>query len=178
MGRILLLLAGAAILALPAAAAAGSQTRAATPGFLVVHNGSTDAGVLGKPVATVAVQGFVLGHIKQEGAVQIYHLSGAGFAAQVAGADLSRRAVTYRSRGVSVPGTEYSGSDFRFRAVGGVWRIVVYGAGVSLYVGGVARRVSLHGSVAYPRADGRYSIDGGRYRSLPTGVVTLRLGHR
>src|SRR5262249_2939024 len=116
MGRILLLLVGAAVLALPAAAAAGPQTLS-TPGFLVVRNPSTDGGVTGKPVATVVVSGFVLGHIGQEGAVRLYHLSGAGLAAQAAGVDVSRRAVTFGP--AHVPGTEYSGSDFRFRAVGG-----------------------------------------------------------
>lgn len=179
MARILLLLAGVAILALPAAAAAGPQARDSAPGFLVVRNASTDGGVTGKPVATVVVQGFVLGHVAQEGAVQLFRLaSGPGsLAAQAAGVDVSRRAVTYHSRGGSVPGTEYSGSDFRFRAVGGVWRAVVYGAGVSLYAGGVGR-VSLHGSVAYPRADGRYSLNGGRFVSLPAGVFTGRLGKK
>ena len=57
-----------------------------------------------------------------------------------------------------MPGTEFSGSDFRFRAVGGVWRVVVYGAGVSLYAGGEGRAL-LHGSVAYPRDDGVYSFE-------------------
>src|SRR5205823_955814 len=74
MRRILLLLAGAAIFALPAAAAARSHSHHPAPGFLVVHNASTDGGVAGRPVATVVVQGFVLGRIAQEGAVQIYHL--------------------------------------------------------------------------------------------------------
>ena len=177
MGRILLLVVGLVIVAMPAAAAARSQAHVPTPGFVVVRNAATDGGITGKPVATVVVRGFVLGHIAQEGAVQLYHLaSGAGsLAAQAAGVDVSRRAVTYHSRGVTVPGTEYSGSDFRFRAVGGVWRVVVYGAGLSLYAGGVGR-VSLHGSVAYPATDGHYSFNGGRFVSLPTGVVKGRLG--
>lgn len=170
MGRILLLLAGAAVLALPAAADA---RRPSTPprGFLVVHNASTDGGVAGGAVATVVVKGFVIGRVAQEGAVDIYHLtSGPGSpAAQATGATVSRRAVFFRT----VRGTEFSGSDFRFRAVGGVWRVVVYGAGVSLYAGG-ALRVTLHGSVAYPSADGEYSIDGGRFVSLPSGLVTRR----
>jgi hypothetical protein len=174
MRRILLLLAGAAILALPAAAAARAQSHQVAPGFLVVHDAATDGGVTGSPVATVVVRGFVLGRIAQEGAVQLYHLasSAGSLAAQAAGVDVSRRAVTFRHR---VPGTEYSGSDFRFRAVGGVWRVVVYGAGVSLYAGGVGS-VRLHGSVEYPGTDGEYSFDGGQFASLPSGVVARRLG--
>ncbi len=74
-----------------------------------------------------------------------------------------------------MPGTEFSGSDFRFRAVGGVWRVVVYGAGVSLYAGGEGR-ASLHGSRFSPAADGGYSFDGARFSSLPAGVVTQKFG--
>src|SRR5262245_61062633 len=61
MRRILLLLAGAAMFALPAAAATRPQAHHPAPGFLVVHSASTDGGVAGRPVATVVVQGFVLG---------------------------------------------------------------------------------------------------------------------
>lgn len=173
MRRILLLLAGVAILALPASAAARGQGHHGTPGFLVVRNASADGGVTGSPVATVVVRGFVIGRVAQEGAVQVYHLAtGAGsFAAQAAGVDVSRHPVTWHG----VPGTEFDGSGFRFRAVGGVWRIVVSGAGVALYAGGEGL-AHLHGSVAFPRGDGTYSIDGGRFVSLPSGVVTRRLG--
>jgi hypothetical protein len=177
MRRILLLLTGAAILALPAAATARAQSHHAAPGFLVVRNALTDGGVKGKPVAIVAVRGFVIGHVKQEGTVQIYHLasSAGSTAAQVVGVDVSRRARTWHG----VPGAEFSGSDFRFRAVGGVWRVVVYGAGVSLYAanrGPTPGRVSLHGSVFSPGADGAYSFNGERFASMPAGVVTRSLG--
>ena len=175
MRRSLLLLAGAAVIALPAAAAARPQSHRPAPGFLVVRNASTDLGVVGSPVATIVVRGFVIGHIAQEGAVQLYHLaSGVGsLAAQATGVAVSRSAVTWHG----VPGTKFSGSDFRFRAVGGVWRVVIYGAGVSTYAGGEGR-VSLHGSVSYPGTDGEYSIDGGRFVSLPSGVLTRRLGKK
>ncbi|HEY2355267.1 MAG TPA: hypothetical protein VGH79_10265 [Gaiellaceae bacterium] len=169
MRRILLLLVAVAILALPAAAAARPKTPLAV-GFLVVHNASTDGGITGRPVATVAVQGFVIGHIGEQGRVEIYHYSGSTSGAQVSGNDLSREPVFYHGQS----GTKYTGSDFRFRAVGGVWRVVVYGAGVSLYAGGVFRKVSLHGSV-YGGKDGHYAFDGGRFRSMPEGVVTRRM---
>ena len=174
MGRILLLLAGAAVLALTAATDARPQS-SPPRGFVVVRNGSTDGGVAGSAVATVVVKGFVIGRIAQEGAVDIYHLtSGAGSpAAQATGVTVSRRAVFFRT----LRGTEFSGSDFRFRAVGGVWRVVAYGAGVSLYAGG-ALRVTVHGSVAYPADDGEYSIDGGQFVSLPSGQITRRFEAR
>ncbi len=170
MGRILLLLAGAAILALPASAAARPASHRGAPGFLVVRNAEADGGVTGSPVATVAVRGFVIGRVAQEGVVQIFH-PGAPLSAQVAGGDVRRRIISYHG----VPGTEFIGSNFRFRAVGGVWRVVISGAGVSLYAGGQGL-AHLHGSVAFPRGDGQYSVDGGRFTSLPSGVVTRRLG--
>jgi len=175
MRRSLLLLAGAAVMALPAAAAARPQSHRPAPGFIVVRDASTDGGVRGSAVATVVVRGFVLGRIAEEGAVQLYHLasSAGSLTAQAAGVDVSRRAVTWHG----VPGTEFSGSDFRFRAVAGVWRVVVYGAGVSVYAGGEGR-VSLHGSVFSPGTDGQFSFDGGRFVSLPSGVITRRLGEK
>jgi hypothetical protein len=169
MRRILLFLAGAAVLALPAAAAARSQAHRA-PGFLVVRNATADGGDTGTPVATVVVQGFVIGEVAQQGSVEIYSTSGPR-TALATGVDVSRRRVTWHNN----DGTEFSGSGFRFRAVGGVWRVVVRGSGVSLYAGGEGK-VLLHGSVLYPGNDGEYSIDGGRFASLPSGVVKHTLG--
>lgn len=174
MRRILLSLTAAAVLILPAAATARVQAHHPA-GFLVVRNASTDGGVTGSPVVTVVVRGFVIGRIQQEGVVQLYHLaSGAGsLAAQASGADVSRRSVVWRG----VPGTAFGGSDFRFRAVGGVWRVVIYGAGVSVYAGGHGK-VTLHGSIAYPTADGEYALNGRHFASLPTGEVTRRIEAR
>ena len=175
MRRILLVLVGAAVLALPAAATARAQRHAqhhSGIGFLVVKNASADGGVAGSPVATVVVHGFVLGRIAQEGAVELFHIAPSGGALpQAAGVDVSRHQVFYRG----APGTKFTGSGFRFRGVGGFWRVVVYGAGVSLYAGGEGK-VSLRGSVTYPGNDGVYSVDGGRFVSLPSGLITRTLG--
>jgi hypothetical protein len=179
MRRILLLLAGAAILGLPAAAAARAQSDHAAH-RLVVRNASTDGDVVtGNPVATVVVNnGFVIGHVAQEGAVKLYHFaSGTGtgsVAAQVTGVDLLRQGVTWHGQ----RGTKYTGNDFRFRAVGGVWRVVVYGAGVSLYAGGTYVKAHLHGSKFSPHTDGVYAFDGERFASLPPGVLTRILGKK
>jgi len=171
MRGILLLCASAAVLALPAAAAARAHASSSPPGFLVVRDGKTDRGISGRPVATVVVKGFVIGRIAVEGAVEVYRLSGV-VAPQAAGPDITRSTVTYHG----VPGIRFSGSGFRFRAVSGVWRVVVYGAGVSLYAGGEGRKVTLHGSTAYPTKDGTYSLDGGRFVSLPAGSFRGRFG--
>lgn len=171
MRRILLICATAAVLALPAAAAHARGNRVAT-GFLVVRNAAADGGVTGSPVVTVVVQGFVLGRVRQEGSVQIYHLGpGSPGGAQAAGADVSHRGVTWRG----VPGTEFSGSGFRFRAVGGIYRVVIQGAGVYVYAGGHGS-VILHGSVAYPKSDGEYALDGRPFLSLPSVAVKRPIG--
>jgi len=172
MRRILLICATAAVLLLPAASAHARGNRAPT-GFLVVRNAATDRGVAGSPVVTVVVDGFVLGRISQEGTVEVYHLAATGGSgtAQATGVDLSRRAVVWRG----VPGTELSGSGFRFRAVGGVYRIVIHGSGVYVYAGGHGH-VTLHGSVAYPNSDGEYALDGHMFRSLPSTTVTRPIG--
>ncbi|HZS31519.1 MAG TPA: hypothetical protein VFA37_09700 [Gaiellaceae bacterium] len=169
MRRILLSIACVALLAVPAAA--GARGHAAVPGFLVVRDAATDGGVTGSPVVTVVVDGFVLGSVSQEGRVEIYHLSAAHGTGQATGVDVSRAGVTWHG----VPGTAYSGSAFRFRAVGGVWRVVIRGSGISVYAGGHGR-VTLHGSVAYPNGDGRYSLDGRGFASLPSGELTRSIG--
>jgi hypothetical protein len=173
MRRILLMLGCLAVLALPAAAAARAHTSAKS-GFLVVRNGATDGGLRGPAVVTVALDGFVLGRVSQEGAVQIFHLAShanAGGTPQAAGIDVSRRAVSWHG----VSGTEFSGSGFRFRAVGGVYRVVIHGSGVFVYAAGHGR-VTLHGSTSYPTRDGTYSLDGQAPRSLPSGELTRGIG--
>lgn len=175
MRRILLSLASAAVLTLPAAAAgAGASTSARSgPGFLVVRKGTGDGGITGHPVVTVVVQGFVLGRVSQEGRVDVYHLASAAGqgAPQVAGAEVSRSSVRWRG----VTGSEYVGSDFRFRAIGGAYRVVVRGSGIYLFVGGRGN-VTVRGSAVYPTSDGLYSLNGAPFRSLPSRSVHQALG--
>ena len=171
MRRILLIGASLAVLLLPADSL-GSRGHPAT-GYLVVRGATGDGGVAGSPVATVVVQGFVLGRISQEGRVDVYHLAtpvGPG-APQAAGADVTRRSVHWRR----FSGTQYSGSGFRFSAVGGAYRVVVRGSGVYLFVGGHGT-VTLRGSTAYPGGDGTYALDGKAFRSLPSRPVTQAIG--
>ena len=172
MRRILVSCAVLAVLTLPAAAAARAPG-AATPGFLVVTKAVGDGGVNGRPVVTLIVQGFVLGRISQEARVDVYQLptaAGQG-APQVAGADVSKRSVRWRK----FTGTEYTGSGFRFRAMGGFYRIVVRGAGVYLFAGGKGN-VELQGSSVYRKADGTFSLNGRAFRSLPANRVKYRIG--
>jgi hypothetical protein len=168
MRRILLSCTCVAVLLLPAAASAGASAQG-KPGFLVVRKAVGDGGVNGPPVARLVVQGFVLGRISQESRVDIYRLGVQG-APQATGADVSRRGVRWHG----FTGTEYSGSGFRFRAIGGFYRIVVRGVGVYLFAGG-SGNVTLQGSSVYPRSDGTFSLNGRPFRSLPAKPVQSRI---
>lgn len=170
MRRILLICAGVAVLALPAAAAeAGGRTRT---GWLVVRDAANDGGVVGSPLATIVVRGFVLGRIADQGSVEVYQLGSATSSlAQATGTDVSRHGVNWHA----VSGSEWTGSGFRFRAVGGVFRVVVRGSGVYLFAGGRGS-VTLQGSSATPAHDGSFSLSGSRYRSLPSRPVRHPIG--
>src|SRR4029077_17179570 len=96
--------------------------------------------------------------------------SGSG-APQVAGPDVSQSSVRWRS----FTGKAYSGSGFRFRAIGGFYRVVVRGAGVYLFAGGHGA-VWLRGSSHYPNADGFYSLGGRPFRSLPAPELERSAG--
>jgi hypothetical protein len=173
MRRILLSCAVLALLTLPAAATARGSA-AAKPGFLVVTKAVGDGGVNGRPVVTLVVQGFVLGRVSLEAQVKIVQLPSVGCqqcAPQVVGADVSSTAIKYRNR---FSGKAYRGSNFRFRAQGGYYRVVVRGSGVYLFSGGHGH-VTVQGS-RYRRVDGRYSVEGGPFRSLPKRPVTRTIG--
>ena len=172
MRRILLSLAGVALLALPAATSAGAAGGGKS-GFLVVRKAQGDGRLYGSPVVTVVVQGFVLGRASQEARIDVYHLPSAagGGAPQAAGPDVRTKVVRWRR----FTGTEYNGSSFRFRAIGGAYRVVIRGSGVYLFAGGHGT-VVLHGSSVYPGSDGAYSIGGRPYRSLPAAPLELPIG--
>jgi hypothetical protein len=170
MRPILLSCALFAALALPVAAATGAraQTR---PGYLVVRQAAGNGGVNGHASVTLVVHGFVLGSVSKqdEAKIDVYQLPGES--APQTTPNVSKTTITWNGH----PGHEFSGSGFRFRATGGYYRVVVHGSGVYLFAGGTGN-VILHGSSFQPREDGTYSIDGGRFRSLPTRPVAHQLG--
>jgi hypothetical protein len=57
------------------------------------------------------------------------------------------------------------GSDFRFRAAGGLYKIWIYGSGVDVFAVGTGK-VTLQG-MPDSSTDGRYAFNGGDWRSLP-----------
>ena len=157
-----------------AAVAAAHASASAKPGYLVVQKGRNDGGVKGNPAVTVVVRpGFILGRVSKEAAVEIYHLasaSGQG-APQVEGTDVFTAPV--RWHGLS--GKRYSGSSFRFRAPGGFYRVVIRGSGVYVFAGGRGT-AWLQGTSTSRHSDGTYSVNGGRFRSLPTNLVKRKIG--
>jgi len=169
MRRILLSCAILGVALLPAAASASVPGHAKV-GFLVVRRAAGDGGVHGKPVVTVVVHGFVLGRVSQEGIVDVYHLPSSNAPVAVGG-DHSHTAVRWKR----LSGTEFFGSGFRFSAIGGYYRVVVRGAGIYLFAGGHGR-VWLHGSSVNPRADGNFSLDGRKPRSLPQRTLKRGIG--
>ena len=173
MRRILVSCAVLAVLALPAAATARARG-AARPGYLVVSKAVGDGGVHGAPIVILIVKGFVLGRVSQEARVRIVQLPSPGGqgAPQVVGTDVSSSTIRYRGR---FTGKEYRGSKFRFRAIGGQYRVVVRGSGVYLFAGGHGH-VMVQGSRVFPHSDGSYSVDAGRFRSLPKEPVTRKIG--
>jgi hypothetical protein len=162
---ICVLLAG---LSLPAVAVARAQTHA-KPGYAVVRNAAGDGGVNGHPIVTAVVHGFVLGSVSSQGRVDIYQF--AGEATPQTTANVRKTSIKWNGR----PGNEYNGTGFRFRATGGYYRVVVRGSGVYLYVGGQGT-IAVHGSSFNKKSDGKYSINGSVFRSLPAKRTTYRLG--
>ena len=175
MRRILLIPALLAVLAIPAATAAGAAAPAKR-GYLVVSGAAGDGGVSGRPVATVIITGFVLGRVAQEGKVDIIQLPSVnGQGAPQATPGVSTRTIRHWHGHKHITGKEFSGSNFRFRALGGQYRVVVRGSGIYLFAGG-GGTVTLRGSSANPNADGKYSVNGGRFRSLPAPAVMRTIG--
>jgi len=172
MRRILLSCAILGVLSLPAAAASARASAARKAGFLVVHGAAGDGGVTGSPVVKLVVHGFVLGSVKpqDEARVDVYQLPSKGTqGGPTAVGDVSSKTVRWHHR---LTRHEFRGTGFRFRAMGGFYRVVVRGSGVYVFAGGTGT-VTLHGSSFDP---GEYSVDGAPFRPLPKRSVTHRLG--
>ena len=173
MRRILLSCVLLTLLTLPVVGAARATTGQGKPGYLVVRRAAGDGSIHGRPVATVVVHGFVLGRLSHEARVEVIQLpsaTGQG-APQVRGADVSTNDIKWHG----FPGKEYSGSNFRFRAIGGFYRVVVRGSGTYLFGGGDGH-VTLRGSSVYRHHDGLFSVNGGPFNSLPARPLTQQIG--
>src|ERR1700755_2749338 len=123
MKRILLGCGLLAALVLPAVAFAREHAQA-KPGYLVVRKAAGDGGVNGHAIVTLVVRGFVLGSVspRDEARIDIYRLpTTTGQGAPQATPNVSPTAVRWGH----LKGQEFSGNGFRFRAIGGQYRVVV-----------------------------------------------------
>jgi hypothetical protein len=165
--RRLLILCALCALALPASALA--YTSGAADGTLVVRNGSSDD--FSTPVVRlVAFHGATFGQI-DGGRIVIDDLTPGdtyiplvtNATAHIISADTNKQV--------------WKGQNLRFRLDGGRYTISIYGFGVDLNAVGqsAAGKVWLQGSPTLP-VDGRYSIDGADFRSLPDVGVWLPIG--
>lgn len=155
----------ASLVALAAPAVALGIREAPGGGTLVVKNGSAP---IGTPVVTLVIHGAAIGQITQGTIVITDLMPDDRFSPEVTGM------TWHRQIGDSV--TKYGGVNFRFRAVGGSYKITIYGSGVDLVASGYGN-VTLAGSLDLPTRDGVYSLNGGDPRSLPsTPTKQLTIG--
>jgi hypothetical protein len=153
--RPLLVLCALAALALPAGAFA--YTSAAGDGTLVVRNGSSDDFTT-PVVRLVAFHGAVFGQVDL-GRIVIEDLT----------PNDPYDPVVPNVTPHQVPGEPnkqvWRGQNMRFRVDGGRYTISIYGGGIDLNAVGQGR-VWLQGSPTLT-TDGKYSIDGADFKSLP-----------
>jgi hypothetical protein len=155
MRRIAFLFAASTALAVPALAVA---VPAVGDGSLVVRNGQAPVGT---PVVALTITGSVIGHVSNGKLVIDAGVNpDPDKAPQVTGAD-------WRGDSTKIANAQvYRGDDFRFRAVGGTYTVLVYGTNVDLVAAGMGT-VRLAGMPDTPKGDGRYSLNGNDFVSLP-----------
>ena len=134
-------------------------------GTLVVQNGSAPRTVA---VITLVVDGTALGHVSTGSPDQVDKVviqdfnNGSGDI----GASITNSAPTL-TRTSTTDKTSFVGSDFRWRAANGTYRIWIYGSGVNVFAVGRGT-VVLQGKADPGAPDGRYSLDGQDWHSLPS----------
>ena len=163
MRRTIVICAALAALAVPATAFA--LHLGPGDGTLVVQNGTAPRGTA---VVTLVIHGAAIGQISGLGKIVIDDPTD-DFTPEVTGYNW------HRQTGDTEDTWGGAGPNFRFRAVGGTYKITIYGSGVDLVASGKGS-VVLAGSPDAAASDGRYSLNGQDYRSLPaTPTPSLRI---
>jgi hypothetical protein len=154
MRRLSVILCLFSVIAVPAAALA-----ATSDGSLVVKKGAAPQGV---PVVVLQITGSVIGEVGGYGKIVIDAGPNADGTQEplVTGAGLPSDSP--RSPTAQV----WKATDFKFRAVGGTYTVLVYGTGVNLVAVG-SGTVRLAGFPDTPSGDGKYSLNGADFVSLP-----------
>lgn len=167
MRRLCFTLLACSALAVPAAALAATTT--AGDGTLVVQNGQApDSGPDRAPVVRLTITGSVIGQVSGQARIIIDQTAKSPLP-EVTGADYSRDSALSDTAKIWYSN---AGGGFKFRAVGGTYTIVVFGR-VSLVAVGTGTAV-LAGTPDLGKGDGRYSLNGDPWKSLP-GTPTARL---
>jgi hypothetical protein len=169
MRRHAFLLLALAALAVPAAALA--STSAAGDGTLVVQDGlAPDSGPDKAPVIRLTITGSVIGQIVGQGTIIIDP------GVKSPPPEVNGPGVTSKPSSISGDtATVWKGGPdpFKFRAVGGTYTIVIFGSDVSLVAVGTGS-VQIAGMPDLGKGDGRYSLNGDGWKSLP-GTPTNKL---
>jgi hypothetical protein len=161
MRRLALMLGLFSAIAVPAAAVAGIS--APDDGSLVVRHGQAPFGAgINIPVVQLTITGSVIGQVVGSGKLVIDAGANADATAepQVTGAGLPRPSSRISTAQV------WTGAGFKFRAVGGTYTVLVYGTDVNLVAVGTGA-VRLAGQPDTPSGDGKYSLNGDDFVSLP-----------
>jgi len=163
MRRLSVIFAFGAALVVPVVALAG--TGASNDGSLVVHNGQAPVGT---SVVVLSVTGSVIGNVDHGRII----IDGGPTALDNAKAPQ----VTSGARCATPDGDTKQtckGDKFSFRAVGGHYTLLVYGTGVDVVAVGTGW-VRLAGIPELGPGDGKYSVNGADFASLP-GIQSDKL---
>lgn len=155
MRRLSVIFAVGAALVVPVVAFAGIGS--STDGSLVVQHGSAPVGT---PVVFLTITGSVIG--------TVYHgrivIDGGPNVDPSQAPQVTPNAQCVTPVGETV--RRCNGDNFSFRAVGGKYTVLVYGTNVNVVAVGTGT-VKLAGMPDTPRGDGRYSLNGDDFVSLP-----------
>ena|SRR6266850_2049886 len=165
MRRLSVILSLFSVIAVPAAALAAPT--ATGDGSLVVKNGQAPW-PSNIPVVSLTITGSVIGQV-EHGKLVIDAGPNADLEAQpqVTGAE-------WRGDSTKSPTAQVFRGSFNFRAVGGTYTVLVYGTGVNLVAVGTGT-VKLAGLPDVPSGDGKYSLNGGDFASLPGTQTDKRI---
>lgn len=170
MRRAALICSAFAALAVPAAASASHL--AAGDGTLVVRSGEapfTFGAGKDVPVVQLTITGSVIGQVLNGGKIVI-DAGLKGTPPEVTGAGNPHTS----TKDNSVQWWQ-SNDTFKFRAVNGHFTILIYGSLVNVFAVGTGT-VQLAGMPDTPKGDGRYSLNGDDFKSLPgsqTGKLVI-----
>ena len=147
--------------------AALAATSATGDGSLVVKNGQAPW-PSSTPVVSLTITGSVIGQV-DHGKLVIDAGPNADLDAQpqVTGAE-------WRGDSTRSPTAQIWKGSFKFRAVGGTYTVLVYGTDVNLVAVGTGT-VKLAGLPDTPSGDGKYSLNGGDFVSLPGTQTDKRI---